>query len=250
MKLKYFLFIFFCSLFSLTWGNNETLLEQANEAYKNEDFTNAHKLYTQIETAGDVSWSLYYNLGNTYYRLSDMPRAILYYEKALKLNPNEKTIVDNLAIAKNYIEDKSSTYSASGVLSFLNSIVYAFSSNTWAIFSLLFFFLMAFFFIATFILSARSVKKAFLIFSLFSLFFAIIGLSLSWTQKNELNKPTAIIMEQSVTITSEPKENSTNLFILHAGSKVEIKETAEEWIRIQYDEKKSGWMKASFLEKI
>jgi len=69
-------------------------------------------------------------------------------------------------------------------------------------------------------------------------------------QKKEIEKPEAIIMESSVTITSEPKENSINLFILHEGSKVEIKETLNDWTKIQYDETKSGWMKSEFLEKI
>lgn len=250
MKRKHFLYLYFCLLFSISLGNSQSLLEQANEAYKNENYPLAEQQYLEVLTSGKISWSLYYNLGNTYYRLSDMPRAILYYEKARKLNPNEKNIIDNITQAKNYIEDKSTTFSDSGVLSFFNGVIFAANSNVWAILALVSLFAMGAFFILTYIFSGRALKKALLLFSSFSFFLGIMFYLLAYVQKREIEKPEAIIMESSVTITSEPKENSINLFILHEGSKVEIKETLNDWTKIQYDETKSGWLKSTFLEKI
>lgn len=250
MKLKHFLFLYFGLIFSISWGNSQSLLEQANEAYKSENYTLAEQQYLEVLASGKTSWSLYYNLGNTYYRLSDMPRAILYYEKARKLNPNEKNIIDNIALAKNYIEDKSTTFSDSGVLSFFNAIIYAVHSNVWATLALISLAAMSVFFVLTYLVAGRSLKKALLLFAIFSCFLGFVFYLLAYVQKKEIEKPEAIIMESSVTITSEPKENSINLFILHEGSKVEIKETLNDWTKIQYDETKSGWMKSEFLEKI
>ncbi len=250
MKLRYLFIIVLFWGFSSVWGNNKEVFEQANEAYKNEKYVEAQDLYLQIIENGQVSWALFYNLGNTFYRLNDMPKAILYYEKARKLNPSETDILENLKIAKNNIEDKSSTFSDSDILSFFNKIIYAAHSNTWAILSLVSLFAMAFLIIGTYLLNKVSIKRTFLLFALAFLAFSIIMYAFSQIQKSEFTKSEAIIMESSVTITSEPKENATNLFILHAGSKVEIIETNQDWVKIKYDNDKSGWMHSNQLEII
>lgn len=250
MKLRYLFIIVLFWGFSSVWGNNKEVFEQANEAYKNEKYVEAQDLYLQIIENGQVSWALFYNLGNTFYRLNDMPKAILYYEKARKLNPSETDILENLKIAKNNIEDKSSTFSDSDILSFFNKIIYAAHSNTWAILSLVSLFAMAFLIIGTYLLNKVSIKRAFLLFALAFLALSIIMYAFSQIQKSEFTKSEAIIMESSVTITSEPKENATNLFILHAGSKVEIIETNQDWVKIKYDNDKSGWMHSNQLEII
>lgn len=250
MKLRYLFIIVLFWGFSSVWGNNKEVFEQANEAYKNEKYVEAQDLYLQIIENGQVSWALFYNLGNTFYRLNDMPKAILYYEKARKLNPSKTDILENLKIAKNNIEDKSSTFSDSDILSFFNKIIYAAHSNTWAILSLVSLFAMAFLIIGTYLLNKVSIKRAFLLFALAFLALSIIMYAFSQIQKSEFTKSEAIIMESSVTITSEPKENATNLFILHAGSKVEIIETNQDWVKIKYDNDKSGWMHSNQLEII
>lgn len=250
MKLRNLLITVLFLAISSAWGNNKEVFEQANEAYKNEKYVEAQDLYLQIIENGQVSWALFYNLGNTFYRLNDMPKAILYYEKARKLNPSETIILDNLKIAKNNIEDKSSTFSDSDILSFFNKIIYAAHSNTWAILSLVNLFAMAFLIIGTYLLNKVSIKRAFLLLALAFLALSIIMYAFSQIQKSEFTKSEAIIMESSVTITSEPKENATNLFILHAGSKVEIIETNQDWVKIKYDNDKSGWMHSNQLEII
>ena len=46
------------------------------------------------------SADIYYNLGNSYYKIGDIAKAILNYERALILKPANKDIRSNLEIAK------------------------------------------------------------------------------------------------------------------------------------------------------
>ncbi len=83
-----------------------SLAAQADSAYNHEDFVQAVRLYHQAITADGVSPELYYNLGNSYYRIGKMGRAVLYYERALQLDPSFKDARTNLEYVKTKIIDK------------------------------------------------------------------------------------------------------------------------------------------------
>ena len=78
----------------------DSLFVQANKLYQQEKYTEALGMYKQIEEQGIVSSELYYNLGNVYYKSNQVAPSIYYYEKALLLKPNDKTIKTNLAFAQ------------------------------------------------------------------------------------------------------------------------------------------------------
>ena len=69
-------------------ANAQSLVEQANKAYSEDKFIEALKLYEEAVAKEGVSTELYYNIGNTYYRLGSKGKAILYYERALALDPS------------------------------------------------------------------------------------------------------------------------------------------------------------------
>ena len=61
----------------------------------------------------------------------------------------------------------------------------------------------------------------------------------------KITKKEAIIFTSSIVVNSAPTANSTNLFILHSGSKIEILDTIGEWINIKIENGSSGWIKKS-----
>jgi len=73
----------------------EVLFRQANEAYSREEFADAIELYQQC-LAEAQSGALHYNLGNTYYQTNNIGPAVLHYEKALALRPNDPDARANL----------------------------------------------------------------------------------------------------------------------------------------------------------
>ncbi|MDR2907953.1 MAG: tetratricopeptide repeat protein, partial [Bacteroidales bacterium] len=87
----------------------KTTFEQGNDFYAAENYKQAAASYLTVVKSGFVSPELYYNLGNSYFRLGDYPHAILYYEKAKRLSPKDPDLLMNLGIAKTKIADKFET---------------------------------------------------------------------------------------------------------------------------------------------
>lgn len=84
----------------------DSLFARANEQYAKGDFTEAATSYQHLIDSGYHSPELYYNLGNAYYKLNELPSAILFYEKAHKIRPGDEDIKVNLQLANSKITDK------------------------------------------------------------------------------------------------------------------------------------------------
>ncbi len=80
-------------------------LAAAEEAYRSGDHRAALEYYQELERPG-VGWQLLYNMGNCHYELGNTADAVLYYERALKLNPRSKRARENLELAKSRIPDR------------------------------------------------------------------------------------------------------------------------------------------------
>jgi len=87
-------------------AGQEIVIEMANQSYSNADFTSAVAQYESIIQSGYESSGLYFNLGNAYFKMNNIPAAILNYEKARKLDPTDESIRFNLALANSRIIDK------------------------------------------------------------------------------------------------------------------------------------------------
>ena len=60
----------------------------------------------------------------------------------------------------------------------------------------------------------------------------------------------AIIMEPHVQVRSSPAEKSTEVFILHGGTKVTQLQRVRQWVRIQLPDKRVGWIPVASLVAI
>ena len=70
--------------------------EEAVNAYDSGKFESALKYYLEQLQSHGVSGDLLYNIGNCYCKLNDLPRALIAYERALKLAPRDPDIQANL----------------------------------------------------------------------------------------------------------------------------------------------------------
>ena len=97
-----------------------------------------------------------------------------------------------------------------------------------------------------------ALKKIGFIATLCLLLVCILSNVFASSQKNEAQShSTAIIMAPSVTVKSTPNEGGTDLFILHEGHKVNIKDnTMREWKEIQLEDGNVGWVPTSVIEII
>ena len=85
----------------------DSLWAQAVSDYTEENYQAALDGFAAIEEAGYVSPALYYNMGNCCYKLGHrVGLSILYYEKALKLDPAYEDAAVNLEIAREQTLDR------------------------------------------------------------------------------------------------------------------------------------------------
>ena len=223
----------------------------ADSAYIRNDFTTAIQIYEMILRTGE-SADIYYNLGNSYYKIGDIAKAILNYERALILKPANKDIRSNLEIARAKTVDKVTDVPELFFITWLKSITNSMGIQSWAIIAISFFLLFIvsiyFFFFSTKIVA----RKTFFILALFFLVFCVIAnISAAFQRKVCLNRMNEIIISPSVTIRSTPNDNGTSLFILHEGRKVFIKDDSmKDWKEIQLEDGNVGWVKKNDLEVI
>ena len=93
-------FLIFWLLCMVGFSQNEQTFEQANDLYNSGYYKEAIDRYDSILEADQHSAELYFNLANCYYKLNEIGPSIFYYEKALKLAPNDSDILNNLGYAQ------------------------------------------------------------------------------------------------------------------------------------------------------
>lgn len=217
--------------------------QNADSLYNNEKYESAAKTYSYIIENQGIAPELYYNLGNCYYRLDSMAFAILNYERALKLDPSDSDTRYNLSLARSKIIDRSTEISDFFILAWWYTIVNKFSLFFWKCLGFVFFIIAL---ICIFIYYINIIKKIYivkyLIISSFFLFF-LCNLA-AWHQyKLSIDIQAAIVTSDKVAIKSSPSISSSDLFILHSGSRLKILDNSiKEWSEVRYEEGKEGWI--------
>lgn len=230
--------------------NPEELLSKANELYNQHAYDSAAVVYESIINKGYSSATLYYNLGNTYYKLRNYPISILYYEKSLKLDPNNEDTQHNIEIARTFISDKIEPVPELFLKSWWNKLSNLFTLNTWAIISLIVLgslLVSIFLYLTT---RTRALKKSMFFLSIILAIVTISTFSITTKKNNYIkSKNEGIIITPTITVKSSPSTSSVDLFVLHEGSKVKILDNTGEWDKIKIANGSIGWIPSSTIIK-
>jgi len=229
----------------------DTLISRANQAYNQGLYDSAITLYTTVLDEGLESNELYYNMGNAYFKSNKLPSAILYYEKAKKLSPNDEDVNFNLSIANSMIVDKIEKVPELFYKQWWNYFYNAFNEDMWTILSIISW-LILLVLIGVFILTkSRSIKKVSfylgLLFILISV--ATFGLSSQKYYYTKENKE-AIIFTPTITAKSSPTLSAVDLFVIHEGTKVRIVDEVQGWAKIKIRNGSIGWLPVDSMKRI
>lgn len=230
-------------------AQNESNFEQATTAYNEGAFEKAIDLYTTILEDGQHSAALYYNLGNSYYKLNDIPNSIYFYEKALLLAPKDAEIINNLGYAQQMTLDAIDNMPETGLSKFYKSILNKLTFDQWAYMGVAFICLFVFLYILFYYFKYSTRKRWAFIGSISSLLIAVISVAFAYITYTEFkaNKP-AIIFTDEIEIQAEPNTSSSTVFVLHAGTKVNVLEELEDWKKIKITDGKTGWIPSDNLK--
>ena len=227
------------------------LLQQANEAYAKGDFQAATDSYEELLKTSGESAIVYYNLGNSYYKLNKIAPSILNYERALLLEPGNSDIRFNLEIAKLKTVDKIEPIGEFFLTEWFRDIQNLLTTDAWSIFSITCFILLITCLFLFFFSRRIFTKKLGVYAGLVLIVCIIFGNCFAYNQKNKLTRRNeAIIFVPTTTIKSSPDNSGTELFILHEGTKVTLKNKLSDWNEIETADGNVGWIKSSEVEVI
>lgn len=224
---------------------------EGDSAYIKEDYATAIQVYESLLKNGEAA-EIYYNLGNSYYKIGEIAKAVLNYERALLLQPGNNDIRANLEVARAKTIDKVEPVPEVFFVSWTRSLINSMSVDAWAIWGIISFILLIVA-LYLFIFSKQvTCKKAGFISGIIFLIITICANLFASEQKEHLvNRNEAIVMNPSITVRSTPRESGTSLFILHEGRKVSVKDNSmKEWKEIRLEDGKVGWVPASAIEVI
>lgn len=225
---------------------------QADSAYIKADYEDAINKYENILKNQGESAAIYYNLGNSYYRNKDIAHSILNYERAHLLEPGDDDIIFNLEMARNQTVDKVEKINKFFLTDWIIATRNLLNADGWARGAVIFFLLTLV--LSLFYLFGQKMiyRKIGFVGACICALMMIITNVFAYQQKSILqNRHSAIIMTPSVTVKSTPDSGGTDLFIVHEGHKVFIKDlTMKEWYEIQLEDGSIGWVPKDVVEII
>ncbi len=229
----------------------ERLFRQGNAAFQQGNYQQAIEFYQKILAAGYESGELYYNLGNAYFKTNQLGKARLFYERAQRLMPDDEALKENLLILQSRLIDKIEKPPRFFLSVWWESLLKAFSLNVLA------WLLIAFFWLTVLSLAFHLYWKKqrkqdrgrpLVLLSLVLLLFS--GVLFADKAYRFENEKYGVILKPSVTVFSEPRDQSTEIFVIHEGTKVMILRTSHEWFEIKLEDGKTGWVPQNTLEII
>lgn len=223
------------------------LYRQGNQLYEQGQFEEAGRTYERILQRDVENGNVYYNLGNAYFKQQKIGKAILAYERARRLLPRDEDIQTNLTVANLKIKDRiTSTPPGIG-----QRLLNTFTVNECTVTTSLLGGLTAISFLGFILSRSTGTRRLLLRLGMgFSLVFILGGTVTAIKIYTLMTHQEGVVMQSSVAILSSPDENSDTLFILHEGTKTEIVEARNTWLRIQLPDGKNGWITQEKLDII
>jgi tetratricopeptide (TPR) repeat protein len=234
----------------LSRADADSLSAKAAGYYAEGDPTTALVLYDSVHTAF-TSPALLFNIGNCHFKLNDIPRAVLFYERALKLAPGDEDVQANLELARQSVVDRVNELPSFSLGSTWGRLRGGDDADQWARRSLWSALICALLFAAALMVRNRAGRRA--LFMVGGAMVLITGLAVafaSFRHAEVTSNDEAIIMTAKVDVRSEPRTNTTVLFVLHKGTKVAVLQEANGWSEVRLANGNVGWMPPGSLERI
>ncbi len=229
----------------------EELWAKGTNAYINNNFAKAVEYYSEIESRGLHSLPLYYNLGNGYFKMGDIAHSLLYLYRAQKLDPSDGDTKYNIEVVQAQTKDKIEAIPQFILVEWNEIIGSSLSIMAWSVISLVTWCgVLAF--LITFILSRQLSRRKLGFYGMLTCAVVMfISTSYAIGERDEIvDHGEAVVMSQSLSAKSSPTTTSTDLFILHAGTKVGVVSSLEGWSHIVIADGRQGWVESKLLEVI
>lgn len=256
-KTLYLILLLMLAALPATAADAAAMAARAAQAYDKELYNEALKLYRQAEKEGGSSSMLCYNMGNTCYRLKDNAHAILYYERALLLDPSNGDARFNLE----FVREKAQINDTSGDSFFsdwLGGLVSRLSSNTWATVAIVAFIAMLLLAAVYLFLDHVLLRKVGFFGAIAMLVVTLAANACAYHMHSKaVNRSDAIVTAERATLSTSPrtpKDKTEEAMTLGAGHKVQIVDSVNNagtrWLDVRTPDGQRAWISAQDVEVI
>lgn len=254
MKIKAFFILLLGVIVSSPTVNliaQEAQFRKGNEAYQNKAYDEASTAYEGLIGNDLVSVALYYNLGNAYYQQGKLGQAVLNYERALKLSPNDEQVINNLNVVSQELKDIQVGIEKSSVIEAWMSLQHLQTSKGWGWLGIVFIWLGVGGIILWLLGPSRQLKKAGFLAGIVLLILCLLPFLFAYGRaQEEYHSMEAIIMVEETTLKTAPESESKAIQALHEGTKVKVIDVIGEWHKVRLSDTTEGWLLVSDTEFI
>ncbi|RZJ35152.1 MAG: tetratricopeptide repeat protein [Flavobacterium sp.] len=244
-KLLLFLLFASASVFS------QNAFEQGNAFYRNEKYKEAAQAYEQVLKSGKESAEVYFNLGNSYYKLNQVAPAIYNYEKALQLKPGDSDTKNNLVFAHKMMIDEVKEVPRVGFRKMISDFTSMFSYDRWAWIAVFLAVFSAAAFAVYYFAHRASYKRIFFIGMFAFIFLMCLSIASAAFERGRIrSERPAIVFSGIAAVKSEPRSSGGDVAVLHEGTKVYVQESLESWNRVTLPDGNDGWIESSAIREL
>lgn len=224
---------------------------EADAQYSKGNYQQAIADYKALLSKG-VSAEIYYNLGNAYYRTNDITQSVLAYERALRLSPGDRDIRFNLQFVRNKTIDKIMPANEMFFITWLHSFRNLCDADGWAHWSIALA-VVALVLLLVFLFASRmALRKIGFYGAALALAVFVVCVVCASRQKYVAEHRTgAIVVSPSVSVKQTPAESSSDVFVIHEGTRVDVvDDSMKGWRSVRTADGREGWIKAATIEMI
>lgn len=232
-------------------------LDNAQKAYEAKDYAQAARLYEacfrqdQAFANEEQAAEICYNLGNCFYRMKEYPRAVLYYQRALKIQPGNEDAVFNLQLTQAKLADRFESPSEMFFVTWFRNIITKHSADTWGHNALLVLVIALILFACFRMANLTAMRKTgffgFIAFFALTIVFYVFAALQQYSKNNEQQ---IVVMSETQSYTS-PSASAPKSRILNEGTTLKLIDTANErWIQVELPDGRTTWIDQSTVEKV
>ena len=229
----------------------DACFSKANAAYRAARYQDAVAEYGTLVEQGFRSHELYYNYANALYRTAEFPKAILFYEKALRLKPGDKETMENLSLANTKITNNITPVPKLFITRWHDKAVRNHTTGFWltwiAVLTALFAAALVIFLRTQFygLRKAAFWLAVLALVAMLPLIYTAFASNRYWHHPDE-----AIVMTTVLNVKGSPDAGSVDKFELHSGTKVTVEDQIDQWLKIEAADGNSGWVEEKDVERV
>ena len=219
--------------------------EAGNRFYSQKQYDSAAFYFEKIAALKPDDAAVYYNLGNTYYRLNKVGLAVLNYERALRKSPNHKEANDNLVLTHSRIPNRVLQVRDIFFVRWWKSLTAPATTTFWSVLSLVLF--LGIIGISLMKVLGKLQQPGRINLGLGVLW--LLALVLAFSSTRHKTEETAVVMLDGTSLMSGNRQGKI-LGTIPEGTTVEIEAQEQGMVEISLSDGRKGWVEKTALVKI